>query len=116
MTTDTQHSLDKSYIESYSKANNEPEWFTSFRLAALEKMDTLEMPKPDKTKIDRWNFTSFKQHTVENKAYDSIDALPEEVKALLDLEGEVKNLYVQLNQTPGLLTVSEKLKEQGVIF
>lgn len=116
MTTDTQHSLERSYIESYSKANNEPEWFTNFRLSALEKMDTLEMPKPDKTKIDRWNFTSFKQHTLANQAYNSIDELPEEVKALLDLEGEVTNLYVQRNQTPALLKVSETLKEKGVIF
>ena len=74
------------------------------------------MPKPDKTKIDRWDFTSFKQHIVENTPFQTLNDLPEEVKALLGEDGEVKNLYVQQNQTPSLLIISENLKKQGVIF
>jgi Fe-S cluster assembly protein SufD len=74
------------------------------------------MPKPDKTKIDKWNFTQFTQHTVKSKAYTSLSELPEEVKALVDLDAENKNLYIQRNQTPAFLSLSEELKSKGVIF
>ena len=50
------------------------------------------MPKPDKTKIDKWNFTTFK-HTVESEASPHLDELPEAVKALVDLEDKQKFIY-----------------------
>jgi Fe-S cluster assembly protein SufD len=74
------------------------------------------MPRPDKTKIDKWNFTQFTQHTVSSAPITSLAELPEEVKALIDMEAENKNLYIQRNQTPAFLSLSEELKSQGVIF
>lgn len=116
MTTELQYPFDQAYIESYSDKNSEPEWFKKFRLDALEKFETLPMPKVDKTKIDKWDLITYKQHTVSDNAITSLEELPEEVKALVDAEGGVNNLYVQTNQTPAYLNISNDLKEQGVIF
>jgi Fe-S cluster assembly protein SufD len=116
MTTETKLPFDKGFVSSFSKEMNEPAWFEEFRLKALESFEQLPMPRPDKTKIDKWNFTQFNQHTVKSAAYSSLDELPEEVKALVDLEAADKNLYIQRNQTPAFLSLSEDLKSKGVIF
>ncbi len=41
--------------------------------------------------------------------------LPEEVKALVDIEDK-QNLYIQHNNTPAFTCLSDELKEKGVIF
>jgi Fe-S cluster assembly protein SufD len=74
------------------------------------------MPRPDKTKIDKWNFTHFKHLNVKSNPFTSLSELPEEVKSLIDLDAENKNLYIQRNQTPAFLSLSEDLKNKGVIF
>ena len=56
--------------------------FADFRVDAFEKAEQLPMPKPDKTKITKWNFTDFPVHAVESAAFASLDELPEEVKAI----------------------------------
>ena len=38
------------------------------------------MPKPDKTKIDKWNFTEFAKHIVKSEDLLQFEQLPEEVK------------------------------------
>ena len=116
MTTETKLSFDKGNVSSFSKENNEPAWFEEFRLKALNDFENLAMPRPDKTKIDKWNFTQFNQHTVKSDAYTSLAELPEEVKELVDVDAEKMNLYIQRNQTPAFLSLSEELKEKGVIF
>ncbi|MBL3629007.1 Fe-S cluster assembly protein SufD, partial [Bacillus sp. RHF6] len=40
----------------------------------------------------------------------------DEVKALIDVENEDKTLYVQRDQTPAYLSLSQELKDKGVIF
>lgn len=94
----------------------EPAWLEAFRLKALNNADVLPLPRPDKTKIDKWNFTQFNQHTVNSETFSSLEQLPEAVKALVDIEDQNKNLYIQRNQTPAFLTVTESLKNSGVIF
>ena len=42
--------------------------------------------------------------------------MPEEVKALIDIEAEDKNLYIQRNNRPAFLSLTKELQEQGVIF
>ncbi|MCU9612842.1 Fe-S cluster assembly protein SufD [Caldibacillus lycopersici] len=116
MTLQTQYPFDKGFVESYAVSNGEPEWFKNLRLNALEKFEVLPMPNPDKTKIEKWDLISFKQHTAEDQSIAAIDALPEKVKALIDVEAGLKNLYIQQNQTPSFLSVTEDLKQQGVIF
>ncbi|WP_026567866.1 Fe-S cluster assembly protein SufD [Bacillus sp. UNC41MFS5] len=116
MTTEIKLSFDQENVRSFSKETSEPAWFEELRLKALADFEQLPMPRPDKTKIDKWNFTQFTQHTVSSAPITSLAELPEEVKALIDMEAENKNLYIQRNQTPAFLSLSEELKSQGVIF
>lgn len=115
MTTETKLPVEEEYISSYSQQNNEPAWLTELRVHAFAGLENLPMPRPDKTKIDKWNFTSFKSHTVESEAFTSLNDLPEAVKSLVDLD-ESKNLYIQRNNTPAFFRLSEELKAEGVIF
>jgi Fe-S cluster assembly protein SufD len=116
MTTETNLSFDKDFVRSFSKEMNEPAWMEEFRVNAFELSETLPMPRPDKTKIDKWNFTQFDNHTVKSEVFTSLAELPEEVKALIGDEAAAKNLYIQRNQTPAYISLSEELKAQGVIF
>ena len=102
-------------VRSFSEANGEPTWFTALREAALDKAAGLEMPKPDRTNITKWDFMNFPVHTVESETFASLDELPEEAKGLIDLEAQ-GNLYIQRNNTPAYRKVSQELTDQGVIF
>ncbi|WP_342505927.1 Fe-S cluster assembly protein SufD [Sporosarcina sp. FSL K6-2383] len=115
MTVETKVALTEQDVRSYSAQMNEANWMADFRADALAKVEQLAMPKPDKTKIDKWNFTEFPVHVVESATYDSLDKLPEEALALIDKEQQ-KNIYVQHNNTPAYLSLSDELKEQGVIL
>ncbi|WP_053367606.1 Fe-S cluster assembly protein SufD [Bacillus sp. FJAT-27245] len=115
MTTETILPFDKEFISSFSKDKAEPAWLEELRLKALASLDSLPMPRPDKTKIDKWNFTKFERHTVESEPYASLNDLSEDVKALIDIEGQ-KNLYIQRNNTPAYLSLSQELKDKGVVF
>lgn len=116
MTVETKLPVNQDYVRSFSMEKGEPEWFTELRLQALAKSEELPLPKPDKTRITRWNFTQFTNHSVQSDVFHSLDTLPEAAKALVDLENVNKNLYIQHNQTPAYLSLSDKLKEKGVIF
>lgn len=115
MTVETKLALTEQDVRSYSSKVNEADWMADFRADALAKLDQLPMPKPDKTKIDKWNFTEFPNHVVESTTFASLDELPEAARALVDVDQQ-KNIYVQHNNTPAYLSLSEGLKEQGVIF
>ncbi|WP_078431315.1 Fe-S cluster assembly protein SufD [Metabacillus halosaccharovorans] len=108
--------INQDYVTSFSSKLGEPDWLKDLRLQALAKLEDLPMPKPDKTKIDKWNFTNFKEHIVENQKLSSLNELHEDVKSLIDLESANKNLYVQLNNTAAFTSVSSELKDQGVIL
>lgn len=114
MTVETKFNHD--YVTGFSSELGEPEWLKELRLQALAKAEDLSMPRPDKTKIDKWNFTHFQTHSVKSKALTSLNDLSDEVKALIDLEDEDKNLYIQLDTTPAYTSLSQELKDQGVIF
>ncbi|MFJ8236806.1 Fe-S cluster assembly protein SufD [Ureibacillus sp. NPDC094379] len=115
MTVETKLAVTAEDVRAFSEANNEPTWFAEARSTALSKAQELAMPKPDKTNITKWNFTEFPVHTVESESFASLNELPEEVKSLIDIEGQ-ENLYIQRNNTPAFLKISEELKKQGVIF
>jgi Fe-S cluster assembly protein SufD len=116
MTLETKLPFDQDYIRNYSKELGEPEWLLDLRLQALAKVEDLSLPKPDKTKIDNWNFTSFQNHVVKSEAIQSVEELPESVKALIDLNEKNKNLLVQRDQGVAFTTLSEELAGKGVIF
>ncbi|OCA87622.1 Fe-S cluster assembly protein SufD [Bacillus sp. FJAT-27225] len=115
MTTETLLPFDQEFVSSFSKEKAEPEWLTELRVKALKSAEELPMPRPDKTKIDKWNFSKFSHFTVESAPYASLDELPEEVKSFVDADAQ-KNLYIQRNNTPAYLSLSQELKDQGVIF
>ncbi len=113
MTIETKLPFDTDFVSSFSKENGEPAWLGEFRQKAISLADELPMPRPDKTKIDKWNFFQF--NNVKSESFSSLNELPEDVKALIDLEN-AKNLYIQRNQTAAYLSLSEDLKNKGVIF
>jgi Fe-S cluster assembly protein SufD len=114
MTVETKLALTEQDVRSYSEAKQEPNWFAEYRIRALGAAEELPMPTPDKTKIDNWNFTSFPVHAVESETFASISELPNEVKAIVT--DDQKSVYIQRNNTPAYLQVSDELTAQGVIF
>lgn len=113
MTTETKLPFDQDFVRSFSKQAGEPAWMEELRVKALADVNILPMPRPEKTKIDKWNFTQFTSHSVKSEPFSSLNELPEEVKSLV---AENKNLYIQRNQTPAFLSLSEELKNKGIIF
>ncbi|EHJ08669.1 Fe-S cluster assembly protein SufD [Staphylococcus simiae] len=113
MTTDILNISEEQLVD-YSKAHKEPSWMTELRKKALKLTETLEMPKPDKTKLRKWDFDSFKQHEVTGKAYESLSELPESVKEIIDIENS-KNLVIQHNNSLAYTQVSEQASSNGVI-
>lgn len=116
MTTEIKLPFDKDYVSSFSKDMGEPAWLTELRLNALANAESLPMPRPDKTKIDKWNFTQFEKHIVGSEDFTSLNDLPEDVRNLIDTEAGDQNLYIQRNNRPTHLAISKELQEKGVIF
>lgn len=115
MTVEVSLPYDKEYVTQFSQGLQEPEWMKNLRLSALEKSESLPLPKPDKTNISKWNFTEFDHH-VTSDAIESLEDLPVEIKDFLDKEKEQQNLVIQRNHTVAYGTIDQKLKDQGVIF
>ena len=114
MTTNILNISEEQLVD-YSKAHNEPSWMTELRKKALKLTETLEMPKPDKTKLRKWDFDSFKQHHTEGSVYQSLEELPESVKKIIDVEN-TENLVIQHNNDLAYTQVSEQAKNDGVII
>ncbi|GGF32482.1 FeS cluster assembly protein SufD [Halobacillus andaensis] len=115
MTVKVSLPYDKDYVSNFSQGLNEPEWMKTLRLNALDKAESLELPKPDKTNIKDWNFTDFK-HFVEGEEIQSIQELPSEMLSLIDQEKEQQNLILQRNHSVAYANLEPGLKEKGVIF
>lgn len=115
MTTITDLSYDKNYVETYSKKMNEPQWMTDLRLEALEELDHLDMPKPDKTNINRWNFTEFSLEG-SGEAIESLNDLPEILNDFVDHKARPENILILRNQSVAFAQMNEELKAKGVIF
>lgn len=114
MTTETLNISEEQLVD-YSKAHNESSWMTELRKKALKLTETLEMPKPDKTKLRKWNFDTFKQHETKGSAYENLNELPESVKQIIDVENS-ENLVIQHNNDLAYSQVSEQAKNDGVII
>ncbi|MFC7064017.1 Fe-S cluster assembly protein SufD [Halobacillus seohaensis] len=115
MTVKVSQPYDKDYVTQFSQGLNEPDWMKELRLSALDKTESLEMPKPDKTNIKDWNFTEFK-HNVSGEKIQSIQELPDELLVLLDQDKEQQNLIIQRNHTVAYKSLDQKLQDQGVIL
>ncbi len=117
MSTETILPIDRNTIETGSQAAAEPEWMTRLRLRGLELAGSLELPRLEKTRIDRWNLDSFGSYK-SAQPITSIDELPETAAKLLKPEGETLSecLIVQRNSNVVYSQLSEEVKKQGVVF
>lgn len=114
MTTQTLNISEDQLVE-YSQAHNEPSWLTELRKEALALTETLEMPKPDKTKISRWDFDTFNQQDTTGTDYDTMDDLPDSLKKIIDVE-KSENLIIQHNNLIAFSSVADSAKKDGVII
>ncbi|WP_079908356.1 Fe-S cluster assembly protein SufD [Paenibacillus sp. 32352] len=114
MSTQTILPIDRQAIVELSQSRQEPEWMTNLRAEALELAGSLELPKLEKTRIDRWNLRSYGSYKAE-AALTTLEQLPESAKALLQNENP-ENLLVQKNASIVYHKASEELAKQGVIF
>lgn len=117
MSTQTILPIDHAGLVELSKARREPEWMTGLRAEALELAGSLELPKLEKTRIDRWRLDAYGQYKAA-VPLASLEELPEAAKLLLQGGGEGKpdNLLVQRNSSVVYSSLSEELSRQGVIF
>src|SRR5699024_1845108 len=106
--------LDKEDIIAKANARGESEFLIGKRKEAVEQFDSLEMIKPDKTKVDKWDFFNVTSPVVEGSTFNTLEELPEGVKELIDLD-KVENIYVQHNNTPAYLQLNEDLNNKGFI-
>lgn len=102
-------------IQALSRSKQEPAWLTELRLQALDVAGTLELPKLEKMKIDRWNIDHYGEYKEVAKA-DSPENLPEEIRILLSQDSPQSGVLIQQNSGVVYTSLSEKLKEQGVIL
>ncbi|MDA3129661.1 Fe-S cluster assembly protein SufD [Aliibacillus thermotolerans] len=116
MSVDTKWTFDEKYVKEYSQRRGEPEWLTEERLLAVRLAEKLELPKPEKTNIKTWNFTSFKHDVTGDYGELKREELPEEVRVLLDRASEGENILVLRDGKLVYRSISERLKEQGVLF
>ncbi len=115
MTVDVKLPYDKQYVTDFSAKRGEPDWFKDLRLNALEQAENLPMPKPEKTNINSWNFSEFK-HDVEGTTLNGLSDLPEAIKVFFNEDNKQDNVIIQRNHTVAYAALSDKLKEQGVVF
>ncbi|WP_066192495.1 MULTISPECIES: Fe-S cluster assembly protein SufD [Gracilibacillus] len=115
MTVETKLPYDQDYIRSFSENRNEPEWMKELRLQALESAAGLDMPKPDKTSLKRWNFDDYK-HDVAGETITSFQELPSDIQVFLDMENQHQNIVIQRNQSIAYQSLTDELAEKGVIL
>ena len=116
MSTQTVLPIGRQYIEEAAGKKNEPSWMTEFRLQALELAGSTELPKLEKTRIDRWQLDAYGTYKSQAKL-ESPEQLPAAAKQLLP-EGAASgdNLIVQRNSGAVWAKLSGELAAQGVIF
>ncbi|UCZ52566.1 Fe-S cluster assembly protein SufD [Bacillus shivajii] len=111
----TKFPVDLDHVRSFSKDRNEPEWLANLRVSSLEKAESLELPKPDKTNITKWNFTSFDLNA--NVTGDgNFESLSDVVKGLVGEEEKIQTLIAQKNGVTTFEKLHEELSSKGVIF
>lgn len=115
MTTVLQVPYEQKYVEAFSKSKNEPAWMISLRKEGLELAGSLDLPEPDKTNINRWNFIEG-EHQVSADSISSMEELPEALNDFIDPDNVSDNLIILRNQVPAYQTISQDLLDKGVIF
>ncbi|GGG74984.1 Fe-S cluster assembly protein SufD [Paenibacillus radicis (ex Gao et al. 2016)] len=113
MSTQLSTPTDRQSAEALARSKGEPQWLVDLRGEAAELAGTLEWPKPEKIRIDRWNLTAVGNYE-QGQAAASVGELPSVVTELV-AEG-TESLIVQQNSTIAWKQVSAELAAKGVIF
>lgn len=115
MTVETNQLIDKERVQQFSETRNEPQWFRDVRLKGLELMETTELPKPDKTKINNWDFNHAEFDMPAKKQVSKIEELPEYIQSLVGEEAN-RTILVQQDSSIVYSEIDQELKDKGVIF
>lgn len=115
MSTQTILPIDRDTVISFSQERQEPEWVLNLRLQGLELAASLELPKLDKTRIDRWHIDHYGRNHVSEPLRSFAD-LPQQAKALLQTDGETRNILIQRNSANVFRSLAEQWSQSGVIF
>ncbi|MUT64437.1 Fe-S cluster assembly protein SufD [Paenibacillus sp. NEAU-GSW1] len=113
MSTQLSTPTDRQSAEALARSKGEPQWLVDLRGEAAELAGTLEWPKPEKIRIDRWNLTAVGQYEQAQPAA-SLSELPAFVTELA-AEG-AESLIVQQNSSTAWKQLSAELSAKGVIF
>jgi Fe-S cluster assembly protein SufD len=115
MTVETKMNLDREYVTTYSEKRGEPAWLLELRLRGLQESEIVELPKLDKTKIDKWNLLQF-VHETKSEPITSVDELPDQVKSLLGKGDMAGNLVIHRDSNPIYKSLNKDLQDKGVIL
>ncbi|MCR2804361.1 Fe-S cluster assembly protein SufD [Paenibacillus soyae] len=113
MSTQLTTPTDRNSAETLARGKGEPDWLVSLRGEAAELAGTIEWPKPEKVRIERWNLTAVGSYETP-AAVASLAELPANVQELV-AEG-TENLLVQRNSGVVWKQLSAELASKGVIF
>lgn len=97
-----------------SRSKNEPAWLVAKREEAGELAAALELPKPEKTPLARWNLNVQGVHRP-GKPASSPAELPQAVASQLSAQ-DTGALIVQHNSSVVFTRLPEELKAQGVVL
>jgi Fe-S cluster assembly protein SufD len=114
MSTQTVLPIDRGTVQALSERNREPQWMKELRLKGLELAETLELPFVEKTRLDRWNLSTYGAYQP-GAAVQSVSELPEEAKNLFG-ESFSNSLLIQRNSSVAYCHLSEAATAQGVLF
>ncbi len=99
---------------SISRTKQEPAWLSQYRVEALALAAQLELPKLEKTRLDRWNFDQCGVYQASAQVA-SIAELPDELSSLVG-DRASSNLLVQHNSGVIYVRISPQFAQQGVIL
>ncbi|MEK0314330.1 Fe-S cluster assembly protein SufD [Cohnella sp. 56] len=97
-----------------ARSKNEPAWLVAWRENAGELASKLELPKPEKTPIQRWPLDVYGSDRP-GAAVESTAQLPEALAKLLPAEAG-SALIVQHNSSVVYTHLSDELKAKGVVL
>lgn len=106
--------IDPNAVTELSKRNQEPVWMSELRVKGLELAGSLDLPKLEKTRIDRWSLDSYGQYKTSD-AVRTVADLPDEARALFG-ENFSNNLMIQRNSTAVYSRISDEASSQGVLY
>ncbi len=120
----TERGLNEDIVRQISKAKNEPEWMTEFRLKAYKTFMSMPFPTwgPDLSKVD---FNSFYYYfnPAEKRGVETWDDVPQKIKDTFQKLGipEAEQKYLagvstQYESEVVYNKIHDELREKGVIF